>query len=180
MKTKYFAACLADGKFEEEVSNTINLPDEDPDLFMVVLRYLYTGKVTEKDERVYNMNRSEEYPYTRFHAYSSKDIPFLIKLFIVADRYLMHDMCVSIEFIISSGIEYPVVNWSHLSQLKAAGLKGCFLWNTLMRTIIRRMRKQPRETWSQLLNDGLRSDPESTMELLEEFASEKNTVQHPA
>ncbi|KAJ9611770.1 hypothetical protein H2200_004954 [Cladophialophora chaetospira] len=158
----YFAKCLAEGRFDEGAKNEIECPEDVARDMLAVARYLYTGGLHQ--------------PGHQFAHPSSYDMPQLIQLYAIADKYCIDGMCQQVLNIIRT--HYPALRmtWRHLDQLKEAGLHGSRIWKLFIERIAQNLDEyRTHVNVTEMLQDGLGSDAETAMELLRQVAANQST-----
>ena len=114
IKADYFDKCLEEGHFAEGQSNIITCPEDDPEDMAALVRYLYTGLVQDPKE--------------------TPTLARLIRNYAIADKYCAGDMSSNVLRAVIRADNIPL-DWSHMEQLKAAGLHGSDIWSALIRRI---------------------------------------------
>lgn len=159
-KATIFASCLAEGRFQEGANNEINFPEDGLEEMVAILRYLYTGEVSKWEDDWTEHDRA--YP---------RDISDVIRAYAIADKYCIEGMCQMVFDMIDVYFPVSQISYSHLAQMKKAGLQESRLRNLLFRRIIRGLRHCSHHAdLLQMLQDGLESDNDIAMELLERLA----------
>ena len=168
MKTGYSAKCL-DGRFEESVRNVVNLPHEDPENMVAVIRFLYTGNVLS-DNDDYTLDGLRDWGGQSNNASeASATLTTLIDLFIVADRYCIEDMCEKAVSLAATVVDQSQVKWCHLHRLKESGFHDSRLWRMLVTKVVKAT-EYGFNNLTELLEDGLQSDPDVATEILKSIA----------
>ena len=143
----------------------ISLTDDDPDNAAAVIRYLYTDKVlaSGEDDHQTVRNTLPDDPQM---------LSTLVNVYIAADKFCIQEMCHAIKSLVE---EEPLLAWSHIEQLKTAGLRGSAVWDLLMSRIARSLAGERLETkinCKEMLRDSVRQEAETLAELVERMATE--------
>jgi hypothetical protein len=167
MRAEYFARCLGDGRFEEGVSNNINLPTEDPQSIVAITRFLYTGNILsggdESDRQIFASPGG-----SGDMAYLGGILKELISTFIIADKYCIVPMYEKALTLAQHCTENSTVEWCHLEAVQAAGLQGSKMWQ-LLSSAAAEACKAGFDDLKKMLDDGLRSNPEAAVDILEKI-----------
>ncbi|EXJ95713.1 hypothetical protein A1O1_00836 [Capronia coronata CBS 617.96] len=169
---EYFSKCLDGKRFQEGVDSCIKFPEDDPKEVLWIIQYLYTGKIFDDIAVFHNgcANLSDYDP----------PLSALISRYATADKYCLTNMCKVIQGTFVLQKDAGEIAWAHLEQLIAAGLRGSGLCELILDKLIEglRARKSPIDLLC-LLNDGLRSEPEIAMEIMEGLAATIHAENRP-
>jgi len=173
-KCEYFAKCLQSGHFPEGVKNEINMRDDDPDTFVKIIQFLYTGKL-------YYGNDKDIKLLARKHSCTSASISELISVHAMADKYCIEEICTHVEALLDTGFSAEHLAWRHFQQIEAAGLRGSPLWEKLKKKVVSEL-VQPSfaVNLKAMLDDGLAFDSEMAIDLLHGLAMGKGVTTAPA
>lgn len=86
--SKYFAAAF-DGGFSEGVSGTLQLPEEDPELFGEIVKLVYRGSVDAFDEDIF-------FPVS-YHVKLVLGLPLIFPLYVAFEKYQLNGLLNSIH-----------------------------------------------------------------------------------
>ena len=153
MKTSYFTGCLRDGRFAEGANLLVKLPDEEPERMMLLIRFLYTDTVPEYAEIEEN-SRLEKF----------------VSMYIVAHRYCAERLCARALALAATAMKTVRIKWCHFHELGKAELQGSNMWSLFVREAVR----ECCESFCNLkilLEDGLQSNGDAAVDILQEFAN---------
>ena len=156
IENPFFSQCLENDRYQEGTNNLINLPEDDPELMVYILRFLHTRRFDAANFR------GEGYlPLER-------QIARLIKLHALADKYLIKKLCSEITESIQPHIAHQVIpTWNDLEKLNDLGLQDTMLWHEYLQAIVDWAVAYPNNgILRQLLSDGLDKDAEAAAGIL--------------
>ncbi|KAK5192492.1 hypothetical protein LTR47_005571 [Exophiala xenobiotica] len=165
-RCNYFVKCLEPGKFEEGVSNKIRLPDDRPEDMRRLVGFLYAGRL------LHGRDSDSDLVYNDILWGPVGDwVMYLIQCFRVADKFCVDEMCEAVMEVVEDSIPAGAFRWRHLAKLNDAGLRGSTFWQAVLKMMARGFVRAERQVdLDKLMNDGLASNPEISLELLKEIA----------
>lgn len=127
-QSPFFAACLLANRFQEGIDNVINLPEDDPAAMGFLFRFLYTGRLFDKDVD----EADSDCPYW------IKTTSCLIAMWIIADKYHIQWLRHEMVDVYLARLDTSDVNESHFEEMKEAGLYDTALWDLLADALLPR------------------------------------------
>ena len=109
---------MCNGKFEENQTLHINLPDDDSTVIKVVLQYLYTGDFSDIDTTEATDNAMEVVANTTGDVQWSEIIDVLPEIYITAEKYALEDLKTVVIDKITSCIDVKTQPYSFLTMAK--------------------------------------------------------------
>jgi hypothetical protein len=133
IKSRFFAACLQEGRFQEGLTGEVTLPEEAPENVNRLLGWLYTGKASDRWPQPLITLRKHG-----LHIKPQQEIVGeLVDDCTLADRYLLDDVrSALIGRILSSA---PYLTREHLQTLEESGIQGSQDWQAIIVSLGKRM-----------------------------------------